>query len=280
METVNFIKMHGTGNDFVIIDERKKILVKDKEKHGLALKLCDRHFGIGADGIIFISNSKKNDMKMRIINSDGSEAEMCGNGIRCLALYAASSSKKKKFKVQTLAGLIQPEVIGNDVRVSMGKPRLKCKEIPMNFNKTTCLNEILNVPGFGTFTISAVSMGNPHVIIFTNNLNEINLERLGPAIETHSIFPKKTNVHFVQVLNKNEIKIRTWERGAGITLACGTGATGCAVVCNLLNKTGEKIKVHVPGGELSIELVKKRGTITNTFMTGPATEVYKGSFRL
>ena len=243
---LDFVKLEGSGNDFILIDSRDKNL-EGVSLSDLAVKLCDRHFGIGADGLLVISPSNKADIQMRIINSDGSEAEMCGNGIRCVAKYVheKSDSKKELISVETAAGIILPSILEHRgksavVEVDMGTPVFMRSKIPMKGKDSQkVLNEDLNVNG-NVFKITCVSMGNPHCIIFVDDINKIQLGELGPKIENHEVFPQKTNVEFVQTLSQNEIVVKVWERGAGETLACGTGACATLAAGVLNNKLNKK----------------------------------------
>ncbi len=262
---MNFTKMHGLGNDFIII-EAEELNKTDLAQDQLAKKLCDRNFGIGADGLIIINPpdiSSDCDINWRILNSDGSEPQMCGNGIRCLARYVYDKGliSKKKFSVCTPAGKIVPEILHNGhVRVDMGTPKVE----PVNHR-------------LKNFDITTVNMGNPHCVIFTQG-NSAGLAReFGPEIEIHDMFPEKTNVEFVKVLSKNKIKVDVWERGCGITLACGTGA--CAsVAAAVVNGTVENnVEVELPGGILYIELIKD---VNKIFMTGSAKFVFEGKLFL
>ncbi len=272
---MKFAKIHGLGNDFVIVDHKE--LPHDDYKT-LAIKVCDRHFGIGADGLILVFPSEIADFKMRIFNVDGSEAEMCGNGIRCFAkyLYEHDLTHEKKITIETLAGIIIPHLVINNgkvdqVRVDMGEPRLKRSEIPATGNEERVVDEPLDVKG-QIYRITGVSMGNPHCITFVDHVDDIVLDVIGPMIESHPLFPQKTNVEFIEVVDRNEIKMRVWERGSGITLACGTGACASVVACALNNKTERKVKVHLPGGDLLIEWAENN----HVYMTGSATEVFVG----
>ncbi len=277
MANINFTKMHGLGNDFIVIDTRHKRIpgLAKKAKH-----LCDRHFGVGCDQIIVITTSKKADYGMRIFNADGSEVEMCGNGIRCYAKYLWDRKdpviKKKGYvDVETPAGIIRPKMIkGGLVQVDMGEPVLDGPSVP-----TTFKGEVVNKPlkiGKKSYRITAVSMGNPHCIIFTKNADKVNLANEGPPLEKSKTFPNGTNVEFVEVKSKNRVKTRVWERGSGITLACGTGACAVAVACALNGKTGRTVNVELPGGTLKIEWTKDNRVL----MTGPATEVFEGAISL
>ncbi|MFH1285580.1 MAG: diaminopimelate epimerase [Candidatus Micrarchaeota archaeon] len=276
---IEFTKMHGLGNDFVMVNELKGELVTDKA--AFARRVCERHFGIGADAAIFLCSSSKGDARMRIFNPDGSEAEMCGNGIRCFAFFARKHGiKKEKLSVETLAGIVTPEIIKRDgkefVRVSMGAPRFASKEIPVLIQKETCVSEPMKF-GPKSFDVTCVSMGNPHAVIFVDNVDEINLEAYGSKIEKDPLFPKRVNVQFAQLITPTRIKMRTWERGAGVTLACGTGACAVAAAARITNKTREsKFLVFLPGGELELELALEGDAIKNIFLTGPVEEVFEG----
>ena len=239
------------------------------------------HYGIGSDGIILILSpvSKENDFKYRIFNSDGSEAEMCGNGIRCAAryVYDHNLTKKTKLRFETKAGIIIPELILKNGKVSqicvdMGEPILEREKIPMKGPAGKVINEDLNIDN-KTQKITCVSMGNPHCIIFTRDTQFKDFEHLGKSIECHKSFPNRTNVEFIQVLNRKEIIMRVWERAEGETLACGTGACASAVACVLNKKTDRTVTVHLKGGDLKIEWDKDSNHV---FMTGPAVEVFEG----
>src|SRR6056297_794934 len=283
MET-KFVKMHGIGNDFIIMDFYSRQIPDKVDFNQLAKKLCQRQFGIGADGLILVLPSDKFDLRMRIFNFDGSEPQMCGNGIRCFAKYAYENKliNQKKFSVETLAGEIVPELIfskenGNiieGVKVDMGKPHLTRKEIPMSGNPDEwVINENLTLNNNKEFKITCVSMGNPHCVIFTENVNNFPVTEIGPIIEKHHFFPEKTNVEFIQPLNDYEIDFRVWERGVGETLACGTGASA-AVVAGVLNKIIQPDAiVHLKGGDLRIQWDNDE----HVYMTGPADSVFYGS---
>ena len=283
---MKFTKMHGLGNDFIIIDCLKDEL-KAPEK--VANKICRRHHGIGADGLIMMLPSKKADFKMRIFNPDGSEAEMCGNGIRCFAkyVYDYKLTEKKKFDVETLAGIIKPEIakfVGGKahmIRVDMGEPILERSKIPMRGPPGKVINEVLELDdrtlklGNKELNITAVSMGNPHAVIFVDTY-DFPTEQVGKDIEEHKAFPKRTNVEFVQVVNRNELNMEVWERGAGVTLACGTGASAALVAAVLNKKTDRKAVVHLLGGDLDIEWASDN----HVYLTGPAEEVYSGEIEI
>lgn len=279
---MEFIKMHGLGNDFVFLDHYSVQPASGSPEGDypeLARKLCHRQFGIGADGVIVILPSETADAKMRIFNSDGSEAEMCGNGIRCFARYIFDQGyvQTNPIKAETLAGILsldlkleEGKILG--VRVDMGEPILKAGLIPVLAQGEPVLGAELQVKD-EIFTYTAVSMGNPHCIIFVNGYEGLDFERLGPAIEKHPLFPRKTNVEFIQVNSRNEITMKVWERGTGPTLACGTGACASVVASILNDKTDRTVTVHLPGGDLKIEWNRENNHV---YMTGPATYVFKG----
>lgn len=280
---LNFAKYQGLGNDFILVDNRHQaepILTPDQ-----AAKLCDRNFGIGGDGVIFaLPPTGSTDLTMRIYNSDGSEPEMCGNGIRCLAKFVADVDKAtpRTYKIHTLAGLIQPELLSNgQVCVDMGEPILDGPTVPTTLQPTrskTVVQQDLTVEG-ETYQITAVSMGNPHAVIYSKNgkplkVDQIDLYRLGPKFESNAVFPARTNTEFVEVLTKQHVKMVVWERGAGRTLACGTGACATVVAGVLEGRTDRSCQVDLPGGPLHIEWREKDNHI---YMTGPAELVFQGS---
>jgi len=281
---LEFIKMEGLGNDFIILDDRDGRIEQHKNYPVLAERLCSRHFGIGADGIILILESMDHDIKFRIYNSDGSQAQMCGNGMRCFAkyLYENKFFAQKKIRVDTKAGTVIPEVIADDknqvqsVRVDMGEPILLCRDIPFESTYEKAIEECLTV-GDTEYNITTVSMGNPHAVIFVDDVEKVDIKRIGPSIETHERFPEKTNVEFIEVVNKNELKMKVWERGAGITLACGTGACASLIAANLTGRASDNAVVHLDGGDLDIYWNKKTNHI---FKTGPATLVFEGRVRI
>ncbi len=278
---MKFTKMHGIGNDFVVINGLTEP-ISEEDYAAISRRLCDRKFGIGGDGIILVLPSKQADYKMRMFNPDGSEAEMCGNGIRVFAkyLYDRQMISEPGLKVETRAGVkalkltIKKSEV-ESVRVDMGVPQLNRSDLEMTGDDGPVISETLKAEG-RKFEITGVSMGNPHVVIFEDNLETLPLQRYGFAIETHKSFPRRTNVHFVKVVSQSEIVVRTWERGAGETLACGTGACACVVACVLNNKTGRSVEVHLPGGDLRIEWLGD----DKVMMTGPAAEVFEGEIKL
>lgn len=276
---MQFTKYTGLGNDFVVLDGRRAADIKDP--CALAPKICDRRFGVGADGLVLLLPSDKADVRMQIINSDGSEAEMCGNASRCVALhlYRRGIVNKKQISLETLAGIIQTDIIDEEknlVRVDMGAPRLKRGEIPMT---GVAADRAVNVPlraGGTEISGTAVSMGNPHFVTFVENAEKAPVDTIGPALEIHPAFPRKTNVEFVQVLNDKTVRMRVWERGAGVTAACGTGACAAVCACVLNGKTGPRVTVKLDGGDLYIEWPEQK----HIFMTGPAREVFTGEYNL
>ena len=272
-----FTKMHGLGNDFVVIDEvtssdrSAKGLLPRKLSAELSQKISDRRLGIGCDQILRLLppiSDKSADARMEILNPDASEAEMCGNGIRAVALYLSRyGTSKNEYRFETLAG---PQIVSMEqngsVRVNMGLP--KYAEKPEMIEAHT-------LKGTEFFTFWDVNMGNPHAVSLISKVESIDLENIGPAVERHSRFPKRTNVEFIEVLSKDAIRLRVWERGAGVTLACGTGACASAVAAILAGKCNSELTVHLPGGDLSIAW---KGKGEPVFMTGPAEEVFFGRF--
>lgn len=282
LKEIKFSKMHGLGNDYVVIDETREEIIPEDKKSEISLELCRRGFSIGADGVIFITPSQSEDIRFRIFNSDGSEAEMCGNGIRCFAkfVYEKGIIKKDKINVETLGGTKEINLTIEDgkvasSKVNMGNATFKTSQIPMISNEKEFLDEELIVGG-NPIKMTVLSVGNPHAVIFTDNLDEVPLEKIGPVIETHESFPQKINVHFIEIVNKNEINMITWERGAGVTFACGTGATSCVIAGFKLQKLENNVLVHLPGGDLKIDVYEKDGTL-GAFMEGDSVLVFDGT---
>ena len=272
---LEFFKMHGSGNDYILIDNRYS-KIEEEELAKLAKKFCTRRFSVGSDGLLLLYESSIGDVKMRIFNADGSEAEMCGNGIRCFAKFCYESGivAKTEMKIETSSGLktvcLTPKRKKvSEVKVEMGTPDFARKHIPMTGNGR-CIDEELKVED-SIFRITCLSVGNPHCVIFVDDVSSFPVNNIGPKIEMHTMFPKRTNVEFVQILSENELKARIWERGVGETLACGTGACAAVVAANELGKAGSECVVHVSGGDLKVKYL--RGNIT---MTGPAEMVFKG----
>lgn len=280
MARFEFMKWQGAGNDFVVVDCFKETVEKYAET---AVAVCDRHFGVGADGLVLILPSEKADFRMRIFNSDGSEAEMCGNVTRCVAKYAYETGlvKRTQIEMESKAGLIRPEVLlgaggkVESVRVNMGQPILAAEDIPVRgFGRQQVIAAPLEVLG-QTYAMTCVSMGNPHCVIFVDDIAAVELEKIGPAIETHALFPKKTNVEFAQVRKGDEIRMRVWERGAAITMACGTGSCATLVAAVLGGLTQRKATLVLDGGQLEIEWSEADGCV---YMTGPATLAFTGVY--
>ena len=285
---LHFTKMHGLGNDFILIDCREQTCPSESsDLRDFSRRLCDRRFGIGADQILLLHNSGKADFRMQILNADGSEVEMCGNGIRCLARYIwdRKLSEKNVLEIETLAGIIRPERSLDMVKVDMGEPILEAEKIPVRLSQQSHpphpsfskggVGMIIDYPlkiADREFMITCVSMGNPHAVIFVEDVAGFPVAHYGRLIETHSLFPKKTNVEFIQVMNRREIKMRVWERGAGETTACGTGASAAAVASALKGFTEKTVTVHLTGGDLLIE----RAANNHIYMTGPAEQVFEG----
>lgn len=275
---MRFTKWQGCGNDFVLIDCREKEL---PDYAAFARKACDRHYGIGADGVLVILGSEKADFRMRIFNTDGSEAEMCGNGIRCFAryLYDEGITREKKFTVETGAGILIPEIIEKSgevtgVRVDMGEPVLSGEDIPVKgFGKGQVINEPVKIAG-KTWHMTCVSMGNPHCVVFVDDIRMVPIEEIGHLFETYEAFPNRINTEFVQVLDKEHLRMRVWERGAAITLACGTGACATMVAAVLNGKTGRRAEITLDGGTLFEEWAEDN----HVYMTGPAVQVFSGEF--
>lgn len=278
-----FSKWHGLGNDFVIVNGLAEHGIRDYAQ--AAIEVCDRNFGIGADGLVFVLPSDKADFEMRIFNSDGSEAEMCGNVTRCVArfVYDNGLTDKTAITLETKAGIIRPQLVFEgdklqQVTVDMGEPRLLQGEIPMTQGAATdrAVNLPLTVDG-KTWQVSCVSMGNPHCVIFVPHVEELDLPAVGPALETADWFPRKTNVEFVQVIDRSHVRMRVWERGAGVTLACGTGACATTVAAVLNGLTERNIRVELDGGSLQIEWSEQDNRVR---MSGPAVEVFRGEYQL
>jgi diaminopimelate epimerase len=276
--SIAFSKYQGLGNDFILIDNRRSDtpFIEPDE----AISWCDRHFGIGADGVIFVLPGQNGcDYTMRIFNSDGSEPEMCGNGIRCMAKFIAELEGKidteVTYKIHTLAGTMVPQVLSDgQVQVDMGEPRLTAAEIPTSLEMVDekVVDRSIEVDG-KTWSVTCVSMGNPHCMTFVEDVKAIPLETIGPKFEHHPVFPQRTNTEFVQVIRPDYLRMRVWERGAGITLACGTGACATVVAGVLTGKSDRACTVELPGGCLHIDWSLADNRI---YMTGPAELVFTG----
>ena len=277
---IKFTKMHGLGNDYVYMDAIHQNI---ENESSLAQFVSNRNFGIGSDGLILICKSDVADFKMRMFNSDGSEAEMCGNGIRCVGKFVFDKglTNKTEVKIETLAGIktLKLNIKKGKVstaRVDMGEPILEPKEIPVISNEDIVKNLEISVED-RNFRFTCVSMGNPHAITFVDDTKNFDVEKYGKVIEVDKNFPRKTNVEFIEVIDKNNIKMRVWERGAGETLACGTGACASTVACILNGLTDRKVNVELLGGTLEIEWNKEDNHV---YMTGPAVTVFEGKLEI
>lgn len=274
---MNFTKMQAAGNDFVIFNGLKNIITGYES---LAIKACDRHFSVGGDGIMVALKSQVADIKMVYVNSDGSIGEMCGNGIRCFSKFVYENNLvfKKIFTVETLAGIktINLNVDNNivkTIKVSMGAPIINPKDIPVLHDGKDFINQIINIDD-KSYNVSTIKVGVPHTIVFANNIDSIDVNNLGAKIEKHPLFPLGTNVNFIEIHSPRKIKIYTWERGAGRTLACGTGACASVVVGNILNLLKNKVEVQAEGGTINVELFHDM----EIFMEGTASTICTGSF--
>ena len=277
-----FVKMHGIGNDFPVFDHTQPGAPTLEQIQAAAVALCDRRFGIGGDGTISILPSQKADFAMRMFNPDGSEAEMCGNGIRCFAkyVYDGGLSQKTEISVETPAGIMVVDLsvesgTVTQVRVDMGEPRLDRADLPMEGPVGRVLHEPFKIGG-ELLHITGVSMGNPHIVFFPEKATNELILRLGPQLEVHPAFPRRTNVHAAQVVGRDELVMKIWERGAGSTLACGTGACAVGVAAHLNGLTGRNVLIHLPGGDLRVQW----GINNRVYMTGSATRVYEGTIEL
>jgi diaminopimelate epimerase len=280
--SIEFTKYQGLGNDFILVDNRHQATPRITPDQ--AIQICDRHFGIGADGVIFVLPGEQGaDYTMRIFNSDGSEPEMCGNGIRCLGRFIAELEGQENqsivYKIHTLAGSIVPEILPDgQVRVDMGEPRLSAAEIPTTLPEQNgqVVRQTLQVLD-QDYEATCVSMGNPHCMIYVDDVAAFPLAELGPKFEHHPAFPQRTNTEFVEVVRPDYVKMRVWERGAGITLACGTGACATVVAGVLTGHNQRVCTVELPGGPLQIEWSESNNHV---YMTGPATVAFRGNVDL
>jgi diaminopimelate epimerase len=277
---LEFVKMQGTGNDFIMVDARDL----DNDWSKLSVDICRNHFGIGADGLITIGNSSIADLKMRIFNADGSEAQICGNGLRCFAKYAVDRKlvRGPDLTAETVAGVKKVDTVSEHgkvtrARVNMGKPVLKGKDIPVAIdNDGPILDQVIQVDG-SELELSFVSMGNPHAVCFMKeNVAKFPLLTVGPLVEHHTLFPQRTNFEIVNVLDGRSLQIRIWERGVGETLACGSGACAVAVISRLKNITGKDVDIMIPGGTLTVSWDGKG----DVYLEGPVGEVFSGAFEL
>jgi len=278
---IKFTKMHGLGNDYIYINCFKYKL-DGVDLTNLAIKMSDRHFGVGSDGLVLIMPSKIADAKMKIFNPDGSEAQMCGNAIRCVSryLYEAGIAQKERLSVETEGGIKTIELALENqtfsAKVNMGEPILDAKQIPTNFSKEKVIDELIYADG-KEIHATCVSMGNPHCIAFVDDVNFEGFGRIGKALENHKMFPERINAELVKIIDKSHIQMRVWERGAGETLACGTGACASVVACVLNGKTERDVTVQLKGGGLNIEWRKEDNCV---YMEGPAEFVFRGEWNL
>jgi diaminopimelate epimerase len=277
--------MHGIGNDYIYVNGFAESVA---DPAGMAVAVSDRHFGIGGDGLVLILPSTKADVRMRMFNVDGSEAEMCGNAVRCVAKYAyeRNLSRNNPLRVETGRGVLTLVLQVNSgrveqVTVNMAEPILTLPEIPVETGKLLKAQHEheyrLQMPHSNELVIATfVSMGNPHAVIFTGDVNSVDIDRAGPMVENHPAFPRRMNAHWVQVVSGDELIMRTWERGSGVTLACGTGACAVCVAGVLTGRTNREVLAHLPGGDLNLEWRQSDNCV---YMTGPATEVFDGEWR-
>lgn len=278
---MNFTKMHGCGNDYVYVDCTKVMIENPGE---VSKKVSHRHFGIGSDGLILICSSDVADFRMAMYNADGSEGAMCGNGIRCVAKYVYDKglTDKKNLSIETKSGIKKLELTVEDgkvslVKVNMGAPILKSKDIPVAVDTDKCIDADINVDG-KVYKITCVSMGNPHAVTFIDeDVNKFPLDKIGPKFENHPMFPDRVNTEFVQVLNRQEVNMRVWERGSGETLACGTGTCATVVACVLNGLTEDEITVHLLGGDILVKYDRDNDTV---WMTGPAAIAFEGTIEI
>lgn len=275
---MKFTKMHGCGNDYIYVNGFEEKIEQGK-KPELVKRLSDRHFGIGGDGVIFINPSKEADFEMEMYNADGSRAEMCGNGIRCVGKFVYDKGLTDKTEISVVSfGKIKYLTLYTEngkvatVRVNMGTPEFTAANIPVISDNGQVLDEEIEVNG-QTYRMTCVSMGNPHAVVFVDDVKNLEIEQIGPFFESHERFPKRTNTEFVQPVDRNHVKMRVWERGTGETLACGTGCCATAAACVLNGLTENKVTVGLLGGELFIEWNREENLI---FMTGPAETVFEG----
>lgn len=283
---MKFTKMHGCGNDYIYVNGFEEH-IEEERKPELVRKLSDRHFGIGGDGVIFINPGKTASFEMEMYNADGTRAQMCGNGIRCVAkyVYDYGLTDKTSITIESFGKVKYLELtLGKDgkvatVRVNMGAPILKAADVPVISDNEQVIDEEIAVNG-NNYKMTCVSMGNPHAVVFVDgvaDLKEFPIEQIGPHFENHERFPERTNTEFVRIIDKNNVQMRVWERGTGETLACGTGCCATTVACVLNGLTDTKVNVHVLGGEIVCEWDREENLV---YMTGPATTVYEGNVEI
>lgn len=275
---MKFTKMHGCGNDYIYIDGAKEHIAQE-EKPDFVRRVSDRHFGVGGDGVIFINPSDEADFEMEMYNADGSRAEMCGNGIRCVAKFVYDKGLTDKTDISVIScgkiKYLQLSLKDNKVdtvRVNMGAPELIADNVPVLCDKEQAVDEPITVQDT-EYKMTCVSMGNPHAVVFMENVTDLEIEKIGPYFESHERFPKRTNTEFVKVIDRNTVQMRVWERGTGETLACGTGCCATVVACILNGLTDDTVTVKLLGGELEITWDREADLV---YMTGPATTVFEG----
>ena len=275
---MKFTKMHGCGNDYIYIDGAKEHIAQE-EKPDFVRRVSDRHFGVGGDGVIFINPSDEADFEMEMYNADGSRAEMCGNGIRCVAKFVYDKGLTDKTDISVIScgkiKYLQLSLKDNKVdtvRVNMGAPELIAANVPVVCDKEQAVDEPITVQDT-EYKMTCVSMGNPHAVVFMENVTDLEIEKIGPYFESHERFPKRTNTEFVKVIDRNTVQMRVWERGTGETLACGTGCCATVVACILNGLTDDTVTVKLLGGELEITWDREADLV---YMTGPATTVFEG----
>lgn len=277
---MRFTKMHGCGNDYIYVDCTDTMIEQPSK---VAKLVSDRHFGIGSDGLILICSSEKADFRMEMYNADGSEGNMCGNGVRCIAkyVYDYGLTDKTGISLETKGGTkyLDLEIVDgvvSKVTVDMGRPVLSPNQIPVISEKERVIAEPITILGV-EYKMTCISMGNPHAVVFVEDTNELDIEKIGPFFENHSSFPERINTEFVQVIDRKNIKMRVWERGSGETLACGTGACASVVACVLNGVTEDEVTVHLLGGDLEIFYDRERESV---IMKGPAETVFQGEIDL
>lgn len=275
---MKFTKMHGCGNDYVYINGMTE-KVKQEEKEELVQRLSDRHFGIGGDGVIFINKAEEADFEMEMYNADGSRAEMCGNGIRCVAKYVYDKGLTDKTSISIVScgqiKYLELTVVDNkviSVKVNMGSPELEATKIPAVSTQKQIIDEPIMVAG-SEYRMTCVSMGNPHAVVFMEDVENLAIEQIGPFFENHERFPKRTNTEFVKIIDDKTVQMRVWERGTGETLACGTGCCATVVACVLNGLTQEEVTVKLLGGEIVVRWDRQKNLV---YMTGPAATVFDG----
>ena len=272
---MKFTKMEGLGNDYIYVNAFDED-IEERELPTLAKKISDRHLGVGSDGLVLIMGSDRADFRMQMLNSDGSEAEMCGNAIRCVAkyVYEKGLTDKRELEIETLAGIIKPAILDDGlIRVDMGEPVLKGKDIPSLIDKDPVVGEKIEIDG-RKIAFTLVSMGNPHAVTFVDDM-QFDIATIGQRVEGHPLFPNKINTEFIEIVDRDKINMRVWERGAGETMACGTGACAAVVAACLNDLTERIVAVHLLGGNLIIEWNERSNRV---FMTGPATFVFEGEY--